>query len=257
MPTLLPTKTLSEDDCERGGFAINFLDHIRERLTTRDGLLLVSMNLVPLVGAVMADWDGLAVMLYYWLETVIIGFWVVIRVANTPVDGIGNTFGGSKGTTVSPVGLAIFIVAHAAIFMGVHLFFLLGLFGDGRSRQADGPLGIFARLLFERGLWLPLAGFALIRGVFAISDWRAGYSTGPAVVDFYLRILVMQLAVLLGGWVFLVLQPLNAFLSAGVDAALGGVVALVLVKTGAELFSGPLSHAAQNALNRAAEKQQG
>ena len=67
----------------------------------------------------------------------------------------------------------------------------------------------------------------------------------------------MQFAVLLDGWVFLILQPLNLVFSASVDAALGGVVALVLVKTAAELFSGPLSQAAGEAFGKAGEEQQG
>ena len=215
------------------------------------------MNLVPIVGAITAGWDGLTVMLYYWLETLIIGVWVVIRVANTKLDGLGAKFAGGSGDSISPVGLALFIVVHAAVFMGVHLFFILGLFGENRPQQHGGPLGLFGHLLFERGLWLPLAGFALIRGVFAVSAWRHGHSSGPAIIDFYLRIFVMQFAVLLGGWVFLILQPLNYLFSAGVDAALGGVVALVLVKTVAELSSGPLSHAAAEAVGSAVQKQQG
>lgn len=232
-----------------GGFAISIRDHIWERLSTRDGLLLLGMNLVPLVGALTAGWDGLAIMLYYWMETAIIGFWLVVRVAFTPLDPIGINFGG-KG--LSSEALALFIVAHAGIFMGVHLFLLLGVFGSElRPGRLLSPLPLFADLLFERGFLLPLGVFALVRGLFAVADWRAGRRTGPGIIDFYIRIIVMQFTVLLGGWVFLILMPFGA------DSAIGALVVLVLFKTGAELLAGPLMHIVENAITRAGEKQRG
>lgn len=207
------------------------------------------MNLVPLLGALIAGWDGLAVMLYYWMETAIIGFWLVVRVAFSPLDPIGVNFGG-KG--LSPQALALFIVAHAGIFMGVHLFMLIGVFGgELRPERILSPLPLFADLLFERGFLLPLGVFALVRGLFAASDWRAGRPTGPGIIDFYMRIIVMQFTLLLGGWVLLILLPFGA------DSSIGGLVVLVLFKTGAELLAGPLTHAIETAITRAGEKQRG
>lgn len=202
-----------------------------DRLASRDGLMLLGMNLVPLVGALVASWDGVAIMLYYWMETAIIGVWLVLRVANTPVDGIGAKLMGS-GQAMSPIGLALFIVAHAGIFMGVHLFFLFGLLESALPPDLRSPATLFPYLLFERGFWIPLTALAVIRGLFTVADWRAGRSVGPAIVDFYIRIFVMQFAVLLTGWVFLLLLPF------GVDAAIGGVAALVLVKTASDFLWG-------------------
>lgn len=228
-----------------GGFAIKVMNHVMDRLATRDGLLLLSMNLVPLVGALTAGWDGLAVILYYWLETAIIGLWLAVRVAISPVDAVGDNFAG-KGMTSE--GLALFIVAHAGIFMGIHMFMLLGMFGGAAPGRILAPLPLLSYLLFERGFLLPLAGFALVRGIFAISDWRAGHRTGPGIIDFYIRIIVMQFTVLLGGWVLLILLPFD------LDASIGGVVLLILLKTGSELMAGPLQDYVERAITRAAEK---
>lgn len=203
---------------------------------TRDSLLVVGTNLIPLVGALVAGWDGLSIMMLYWLETAVIGFWLIVLVGSSPVDPLGEKFAG-KG--LDGIGLAAFVTAHAGIFMAVHLFLLLGLFGTSRPGFMTDPRWLIWELVVNRGFWMPLLALFVIRGIFAIADRRAGVPTGPVIISFYVRILVMQFTVLLGGWILLIALPF------GLDHSIGGVALLVMLKTAAEFSAGNLVRKAE------------
>lgn len=215
------------------------MNDIWDRLNSRDGLLLLGMNLVPLLGAILLGWDGLSIMILYWLETAVIGFWVVALVAVSPIDPLGAKFAGEG---LDGRGLAAFVTLHAGIFMAVHLFMLLGLFGTSRPGSTTDPSGLIWDLVVNRGLWMPLLALFIVRGIFALADRRAGVSTGPVIIAFYVRILVMQFTVLLGGWILLIALPF------GLDHSIGGVALLILLKTAAEFSSGSLVAKAEMAI---------
>ena len=53
--------------------------------------------------------------------------------------------------------------------------------------------------LIERGLWLPLAGLFVLRGLITVSDHAAGRPLEPTIIGFYVRIILMQIAIIIGG----------------------------------------------------------
>lgn len=164
---------------------------------TRDVALLVGANLIPLLGVLLAGWDPFTLLMLYWFESAVIGFWVCVAVA-TSRDQFSLFQQPGAQAAPSRIGEALFIAAHAGVFMFVHLFFLLGLSAVANLNRADDA-GLLLTLLVERGLWLPLAGLFLIRGLVTWSDRMADRPVGTTVIGFYLRILVMQFVILLGG----------------------------------------------------------
>jgi len=44
-------------------------------------LILLAANLVPLIGVFMWGWDAFVLLVLYWLETAVIAFWTVVRIA--------------------------------------------------------------------------------------------------------------------------------------------------------------------------------
>jgi hypothetical protein len=218
-----------------------------ERYFNRDTVLLVGANLVPLLGALIAGWDPLLLVLFYWLETAVIGFWVCLRVATQPADPLLASMAGSA-QSMNGIGLALFMVVHAGIFMGVHLFMLLGFFGgDWRSQGIDFD-NFIGDVVIGKGLWLPLLGIVLIRGLMSYADTKAGRGTGHLVIGFYLRIIVMQFTILLGGWVMLALLPF------GTDMPIAALLVLATIKTLVELQIIPIIGKVQHAIEEGAAR---
>ena len=49
-------------------------------------LSLVGANLVPLLGVLLLDWDAAVIVLLYWTENVVIGFYNILRTTLVKVD---------------------------------------------------------------------------------------------------------------------------------------------------------------------------
>lgn len=210
-----------------------------DRYLNRDTMLILAGNLLPLLGALVAGWDAFVLIVFYWCETAVIGFWVCTRIALGGGAATGFTDKSGRPVTAG-VGLAIFLALHAGIFMAVHLVFILTLFGGGWIGRIDRPAGFVSEVIVGTGLWLPLAGLFLLRGLITLSEMSASTRTEPVVTGFYVRIVVMQFTVILAG-----------FLALGIGGSLAGLVLLVAFKTIADLAAGPLAEAAVRANARA------
>jgi len=59
-------------------------------------LCLVAANAVPLYGVAFAGWDAFLVVLLYWAENLIIGFYNILKIAfakvNKPQENLGKLF---------------------------------------------------------------------------------------------------------------------------------------------------------------------
>lgn len=170
-------------------------------MTARDAALIVGANAIPLLGVLLAGWDAFTVLMLFWLESAVIGIWVCVAVAISRQGPL--EIQGMKGPPVQPgIGTALFILAHAGIFMLVHMFFLMG-FNDIEGGGPDGffnPVATIGNQLIGHGLWLPLAGLFVLRGLITVSDHVADRRLEPIVIGFYVRIILMQLAILFGGF---------------------------------------------------------
>ena len=119
-------------------------------VTTRDAALIVGANAIPLLGVVLAGWDAFTLLMLYWFESAVIGIWVCVSVAmgDGRIEMLGAT--GDKGGFASGTGMALFIAAHAGIFMFVHVFFL---FGFASINNVDEPgMDVLLTLLIDKGL---------------------------------------------------------------------------------------------------------
>ena len=60
-------------------------------------LILIAANLVPLLGVFLWGWDAFVLLVLYWLETAVIAFWTIVRIATQPRDALGDIkFEGSE-----------------------------------------------------------------------------------------------------------------------------------------------------------------
>jgi hypothetical protein len=223
-------------------------------------LILFAVNLYPFLGVLAWGWDAFVLLMLYWLETAVIAFWTVVRIATMSrarLDALGVKFGAKNAT--SSVGVALFVTLHAGIFMGVHLFILWGFFSGAWSRRIEG-VGAFVRnLVIDTGLWLPLLAVFLLQAALVLYDALApklrpssgaasdgeplGTADGVAVIGLYVRIFVMQTTILLGAW---------AALAVGTAGALA---VLIVLKCAVDLFSARITDKVRGSIAKAqAEK---
>jgi hypothetical protein len=203
-------------------------------------LILIAANLLPLLGIVFWHWDAFLLLVLYWMETLVIGFWTILAVAVTPLDTPAKTPQGVPMRQTSRFFLVPFFIVHAGIFMSVHFMFLWSLFSGGWAKRVHDPADFIRVVVIATGLWVPLAALFVSRGfsfLFAIYSARkkpAGPSPGagggrkPAFEDgivngFYSRIIVMHLTILAGGFVALAL------------GSIAPLVVLVALKTGIDV----------------------
>lgn len=225
-------------------------------------VFLVLANLLPLAGVAFFGWDVFVILILYWLETLVIAFWTILPVLIFPdltANGMGARVAGS-GNAAGRIGTAAFLTVHAGIFMTVHFLFLWTLFAGGWADVVHGPRDFVTAVVIGTGLWLPLLILFVVRGwgilgwvvlprlPFLPADDRPPRPDEPALLaGLYVRIFIMQVALIFGGWVTLLL-----------GGNMGVLVLLVLAKTAADLNFVRLSGAVDQATaNAAAGHQQG
>jgi Family of unknown function (DUF6498) len=208
-------------------------------------LLLLFTNLLPLVGVICWRWDAFLLLMLYWMETAIIGFWTIVRIGVSPPGAMGPLYVNGKPTS-SRAALVGFFIVHSGMFMGVHFVFLWSLFSGEWGDKVHGPESFVDQVVLQTGLWAPLAAFFISRGlIFVFHDLKPDLlqnleralfgrvvqprtapppsDPGQVLFGFYGRIVMMQVAIIFG-----------AFLS----EAFGSIVPFVLlivIKTGVDL----------------------
>jgi hypothetical protein len=205
----------------------------RSRLTHPSTLILLGANLLPLAGVLLWGWDAFVLLALYWMETAIIGFWMLVRIASAPGESGDLKFGEGQ-TIASRGGLVLFFIVHAGMFMGVHFVFLWSLFSGDWSSRIHSPADFVTKLVIATGLWLPLLVLFVARGVTLfygprLRAWFAGEpapktdeGTGSVIGAFYARVVVMHIAIIFGGFL--------SFLG-----SIGPLIVMIALKTAIDL----------------------
>ncbi len=184
---------------------------IAAKLLHPSTLLLVAANALPLAGIYVWGWDVFLLLILYWMETVIIGFWMIVGLLLAPASLAGRT---------PRYFLVPFFLVHAGIFMTVHFAFLWDLFSGQWPSRVHGARDFVGAIVIETGLWIPLAALFVSRGVSLLylvfgpsilPAWFIGQrdisaaagddhplAEGRLIGGFYSRIVIMHLTILFG-----------------------------------------------------------
>jgi hypothetical protein len=183
----------------------NFVPPVKatqRRLPVASMLVLVAANTLPLFGVLLGGWTLAEVMVLFWAESAVIGFYTLLKIAVV-----------SKWWAPFP---ALFFTGHFGGFMAIHFLFIYEMFvrGMGAERPAPGALDALTPLLTE--LWPALLALFVSHGVsFALNFIARREYENANVASLmsapYARIVVMQFTIIFGGWVVMMLQnPLLA-----------------------------------------------
>jgi hypothetical protein len=162
---------------------------------TASAVLLVLANLVPVAGAAFLGWSLSDVMVLYWAESAIIGFYNVCKIIL-----IGRWFALLAGP---------FFMGHFGGFMAVHFLFIYTLFVKGiGADDAGGDLGEVWALF--AGLWPALAalfishGYSFVTNFLGRQEYRSR-TVGDQMSEPYSRIVFMHLVLIFGGFLVMLL----------------------------------------------------
>ena len=165
-------------------------------LGSASSLALIAANLVPLAGAAFLGWKLSDVMVLYWAESAIIGFFNVCKIAV-----IGRWFALAAGP---------FFLGHFGGFMAVHFLFIYTIFvkGPDNMDSAGGDLAEVAKLFLV--LWPALLALAVSHGYSFFNNFLGrgeykGRTVSQQMSEPYARIVFMLLVLIFGGGLSLVL----------------------------------------------------
>lgn len=163
-------------------------------LVSLSALALVAANLVPVAGAVLLDWRLSDVMVLYWAESAVIGFFNLLKIAV-----IGRWWALLAGP---------FFVGHFGGFMAVHFLFVYGIFVEGPQASTGGDLAEVGRMFAD--LWPALLALLASHGYSFFANFlgRGEYrrrTVKKQMAEPYTRIVLMHVTLIFGGFVVLML----------------------------------------------------
>ena len=205
-------------------------------LTNIPLVTLVVANLIPLWGVVFWEWDAFNIVLLYWSENIVVGFYNILKMAfakvSHPAEHLGKLF------------MIPFFSVHYGGFCAVHGLFVLTLFEKGDSGFMNNTTWpcffVFLQMLLN-----------VIRHAYSIMSLEMRYAMGALFLSHgisfaynslikgeyarvelnklmgspYARIVIMHVAVLFG-----------AFLTVALGSPVGILIVLVGLKTSLDVI---------------------
>jgi hypothetical protein len=185
-------------------------------------LLAFAGNLLQVYGVLYWGWDMFQILMLYWMETGVIGFWALLRLAALPEGMLGEmTVNGRVVAATNRLLLQLF-VPFVAISMAAHLLILWAIFSGDSAAGVHGPVSFASKFIVASGAWKPLLftwlagaiGFyqspkrndfarAMLllpaRPMVAESAKPRGDAVGAAIGGTLGRIVMLQVATIIGG----------------------------------------------------------
>ena len=175
-------------------------------------LALIGANLIPLAGVFFFGWDVTFIVLLYWIENLIAGFYNILKMAFLKtVHGVEN---------LGKIFIILFFCVHYGGFCAGHGFFIIHFFNIGTEASPSvsgsdwwGPL-IFIQLLFSliNKIWASrppemiwaVIGLFISHGISFVENYilHQEYKTitlKKLMHQPYQRIVVMHIAIIAGG----------------------------------------------------------
>ena len=172
-------------------------------LTSPSTLALIIANLIPIAGMIFLGWKLSDVMVLYWAESAVIGFFNLCKIA---------VIGHWMALLAGP-----FFVGHFGGFMSIHFLFIYTLFVKGvqGGNGSDGELADVAQLFVN--LWPALAAlfvshaFSFLKNFLGRHEYR-GRTLRYQMKEPYSRIIFMHLVLIFGGGLTIILGELTPVL---------------------------------------------
>lgn len=206
----------------------------RELLTNIPVVALVAANLLPIYGVLFLGWEAFNIVLLYWAENIVIGFYNILKMATAKAEHPI-----AYAARIFPIA---FFTIHFGGFCAVHGIFVFILFQKGQAGSIFPVAGqtwpcflVFVQLLIGviTHCWTtitPHMRYVLValfasHGVSFVQNYliKGEYKSakGDKLMNApYGRVVVMHVAIIFGG-----------FVSMTIGSPAGVLVVLVVIKT--------------------------
>lgn len=185
--------------------------------------VLIVLNAIPIYGVLHWGWKSFDLIFLYWLENVVIGVMMILRMLVRPYS--------HPVELAMPLFLVPFFAVHYGMFCYGHGQFVVSLFGKNLQPELAGMdiPEIIPPLIEARHLFWPLMGLF----AYQLFDWvrdtsqRGLGSDGikELTVAPYRRIVVLHITIIGSG-----------FAMAALNEPLGGLLLLIAFKTGMDIY---------------------
>ena len=183
-------------------------------------IFIIASNLLPVFGILFLGWSMGSVMILYWVENVMVGFFTILKIVFADEQA---------GAWLARLPVIVFFCVHFGGFCTGHLIFIIALFMP-KSQQIwnlqNTPLNLL-NLLAE--LWLPILGMFISYSVYFYQHYLGDgiyqrVSLNSLMGEPYPRIMSMHLVLIIAG-----------FLVVALGSPIGAILLLVAMKTTAEV----------------------
>ena len=167
------------------------------RLPLASALALLAANLVPLAGVLLWGWKLHEVIVLFWAESAVVGFYTLLKMAV-----VGRWLAIFAG---------VFFAGHFGGFMAIHFFFIYEMFVRPLDASAREPAAYEALTRLFTPLWPALLalflshGFSFALNFIARGEYRGATISGLMAAP-YRRVTVMQVTLIFGGWLVMALN---------------------------------------------------
>jgi hypothetical protein len=139
-------------------------------------VIAFAANMLQVYGVLYWGWDTFQILMLYWMETGVIGFWALLRLAVLPAGLLGEmTVNGRVVAATNTLLLQLF-VPLVTISMAAHLLILWVVFAGASAEGVHGPLSFASKFIVASGAWAPL--------LFTWLSGAVGFYESPTRSDF-------------------------------------------------------------------------
>jgi len=180
---------------------------------------LIIVNFVPFFGVIFFDWSLFSVMLFYWSENIVIGFYNILKMIK-----VGKLYNPEQNAIFNIAGwlFILFFILHYGGFTFGHGIFVFAVFGPPDISALNILIGITSLFISH--------GISYFENFIKKEEYKR-ISPGTLFTQPYKRVMVMHVTIIFGGYA---LKSLNLpFLS---------VLLLVVLKTVIDLKSHQFEH---------------
>lgn len=180
-------------------------DITKKRLTRGDWSQIIA-NLIPVIGVWFLNWSAREVFLVYCFETIIIGFFTLLKLLITGLIRKKDAWETqSASVTKQPFWLFIlFFLVHYGLFVAIQMgiFFAVSGIGDEYGMTFFNFFSKWPWLLTNEayimlGVFIVSYGFRLVSDFILTGDYKTS-SLGYLMFQPYGRIFIQQVSVILG-----------------------------------------------------------
>ena len=185
-------------------------------------ILIIASNLLPVFGIIFLGWSMGSMMILYWVENVMVGFFTILKMVFADEQA---------GSWLARIPIIIFFCIHFGGFCAGHLVFIIALFMPRTLQVWNMQTTPWNLLNLLAELWLPILGMFISYSVYFYQHYLGDgiyqrVSVNNLMAEPYPRIMILHVGLILGG-----------FLVMGLGSPIGVILLLVALKTGGEVIN--------------------